>query len=379
MFRSFFQGGFESSSHRRPDASQLDMIAATDHDVRAEEDYRLLRRAGMGTARDAVRWHLIETAPGRYDWSSWRPMLQAAQAADLQVIWDLCHYGLPHDVDIWSSAFPERFAAFCEAAARFFREHSDEVPFWCPMNEISFWAWGGGDKQYLYPAAIGRGPELKRQLIRAAIAGTAAARGVDRRARFVQAEPLINIVHDLYKPEDREPAAAYNEAQFQAWDMLCGRLDPELGGRPEYLDIVGVNYYWDNQWIHNFWQIGVGHRQHVPLHKLLAKVHDRYGRPMLIAETGCEHDNGPPWINWIGGEVRRALRLGLPVHGLCLYPVMDYPGWADDRHCRVGLIKLDAKYQQRSLDRELAMALEEEAQLFAPLLSARPEMALAAD
>jgi hypothetical protein len=100
---------------------------------------------------------------------------------------------------------------------------------------------------------------------------------------------------------------------------------------------------------------------------------------MVIAETGCEHDNGPPWVNWIGGEVRRALRLGLPVHGLCLYPVMDYPGWSDQRHCRVGLIKLDERYEQRSVDRELLLAIEEEQLLLAPLLGKKPEMALAAD
>ena len=379
MFRSFFQGGFEGSSHRRPDMRQLDAIAATRHDLHAEEDYRLLRQAGIRTARDALRWHLIEKSPGRYDWSSFLPMLKAAQAAGVQVIWDLCHYGLPHDIDIWTPAFPERFGAFCAAAARAFRDHSDEVPFWCPMNEMSFWSWGGGDRAYLYPNAVERGPELKRQLVRAAIAGTKAAQSVDPRARFVQAEPLINIVHDLFKPEDREPAEAYDWAQFQAWDMLSGHLDPGLGGDPALLDVLGVNYYWDNQWIHNTGTIGVGHRQHVPLHKLLARVHERYGRPMLIAETGCEGENGPPWVNWIGSEIRRALRLGLPVHGLCLYPVMDYPGWSDERHCRVGLIQLDDAYEERSIDRELVLALEEEAQLFAPLLGVRAGMALAAE
>jgi beta-glucosidase/6-phospho-beta-glucosidase/beta-galactosidase len=377
MFRSFFQGGFEGSSHRGPDMRQLDMIAATNHDRCAAADYRLLVQAGIRTVRDALRWHLIEASPQRRDWSSWLPMLQAADAAGVQVIWDLCHYGLPHDIDIWSPAFPERFGVFCEAAARFFREHTDAVPFWCPVNEISFWAWGGGDRSYLYPNAVERGWELKRQLIRASIAGIEAARRVDPRARFVQAEPLINIVHDLYKPEDRDPAAAYSEAQFQACDMLIGRFEPELGGKPEYLDILGINYYWDNQWIHNSWTIGVGHRQHVPLHKLLVKVHERYGRPMLIAETGCEHENGPPWLNWIGGEVRRALRLGVPIHGLCLYPVMDYPGWTDARHCRVGLIRLDEEYAARSLDQELLLALEEERTLFARFR--QPEVALAAD
>ena len=35
MFRSFFQGGFEGSSHRRTDLRQLDIIAASGHDVNA--------------------------------------------------------------------------------------------------------------------------------------------------------------------------------------------------------------------------------------------------------------------------------------------------------------------------------------------------------
>ena len=30
----------------------------------------------IGTVRDALRWHLIETAPGRYDWSSILPMVR---------------------------------------------------------------------------------------------------------------------------------------------------------------------------------------------------------------------------------------------------------------------------------------------------------------
>jgi hypothetical protein len=32
--------------------------------------------------------------------------------------------------------------------------------------------------------------------------------------------------------------------------MVSGMMAPELGGRPEYLDIVGVNFYPSNQWYH---------------------------------------------------------------------------------------------------------------------------------
>ncbi len=379
MFQSFFQGGFEGSTHRRSNGQQLDSIAGSRHDVYAETDYRLLGGAGLRTVRDALRWHLIEVTPGQYDWSSFLPMLRAARAAGVEVVWDLCHYGLPHDIDLWSAAFVERFAAFAAAAARVVRTESDQAPSWCVINEISFWSWGGGDCGMLFPNTLDRGHELKRQLVRATIAATDAVRGVDPRARFIQAEPLINIAPDLYRPEDYEPAEAYRLAQFQAWDMLCGTLDPELGGRPEYLDVVGINFYWDNQWLHNKYTIGLGHRQFRPLHRMLAEVHERYRRPMIVSETGVEGDNGPGWLRYVGGEVRAALRLGLPVEGLCLYPVMDYPGWEDARHCPCGLIRLDDAYLERRVDADMALALRDEAGLLQAQLGSSSRMALAAD
>jgi len=114
--------------------------------------------AGLHTVRDAVRWHLIEATPGRYDWSSLLPMLRAARDSGVQVTWDLCHYGLPHDLDIWSPRFLDRFAAFCAAVARVVRAESGGVPFYCPVNEISFWAWAGGDHARMHPNTLGRGP-----------------------------------------------------------------------------------------------------------------------------------------------------------------------------------------------------------------------------
>jgi hypothetical protein len=50
------------------------------------------------TARDGLRWHLIETSPGYYDWSSFLPMLKAANRTGIRIIWDLCHHGWRHDI-----------------------------------------------------------------------------------------------------------------------------------------------------------------------------------------------------------------------------------------------------------------------------------------
>src|SRR3954469_7276848 len=95
LFRSFFLGGFECSSHRRSDRRRLDLIASTGHDVRTADDFAQLQEHGIRAARDGLRWFLVEIAPGRYDWSPVLPLLRAAEATGTQVLWDLCHYGWP--------------------------------------------------------------------------------------------------------------------------------------------------------------------------------------------------------------------------------------------------------------------------------------------
>ena len=304
-------------------------------------------------------------------------MLAAARESGMQVVWDLCHYGLPHDVDIWSADFVDRYAAFAGAAAWIVRQESNAVPVWCPMNETSFWAWAGGDQGWLFPHAKGRGNELKRQLVRATLAAMGAVRRVDPRARFLHAEPLIYITAHPNRPEHRELAEAYRLAQYQVWDMLRGSLAPELGGAPEYLDIIGVNYYFNNQWVHEFETMGMGHRLYRPLHELLSEVHARYGRPLTISETGAEGANGPGWLRYIGAEVRTALRRGIPLEGVCIYPVMDYPGWDNARHCSCGLIQLTDDYTARSVDPEMLLALQDEAESYrvAKVLAFRPGIA----
>ena len=36
----------------------------------AHQDYQRLRQQGMRTAREGLRWHLVEASPGNYDFTS---------------------------------------------------------------------------------------------------------------------------------------------------------------------------------------------------------------------------------------------------------------------------------------------------------------------
>jgi polysaccharide biosynthesis protein PelF len=361
LFRSFLQGGFECSTHRRRDGpdklKRLDVTAAIGHDVHAQADYRQLAEHGIRTVRDGIRWHLVEREPGRFEWDSLLPMLRAARASGTEVIWDVLHYGWPDDLDIWRPDFVARFSRFAGEAARIVRAETDGTLFFCPVNEISFFSWGGGDVAYLNPFANGRGFELKAQLARASIAAMDAIWAIDPGARFVHCDPAISVVAHPERPHEAAHAGGHHEAQFQAWDMLSGRMWPQLGGAPRHLDVIGVNYYFNNQWIHAGPPIDRDHALYVPFSQLLVDIYSRYGRPLIIAETGIEGERRAEWFRYVLAEVETARRRGVPVEGICLYPVANHPGWDDDRDCPNGLLAAQSAGGRRAVHQPLADAL----------------------
>ncbi len=336
LFRSFWIAGFECSCQINSAGVRIDMTAALQHDRCATGDYRRLREAGIATARDGLRWHLIERDGRPRDWSSWVPQLEAARDAGVQVIWDLCHYGWPDDLDIFSASFVDRFACFAGDAARVQLASTGEPGLFAPVNEISFFAWAAS-RDLIFPYAHGRDGQLKHQLVRAALAAVDAIRAVDPSARVVFPEPLIHNVPPRSRPWLTGPARVQRDSQFEAWDMIAGRAAPELGGAERYLDIVGVNFYAANQWevpggrkLH--WDARSNDPRWVPLHRLLAEVHQRYQRPMLIAETSHYGIGRAPWLDEVAAESLQALRVGVPLEGVCLYPILDRFDWEDPTH-----------------------------------------------
>lgn len=354
-FQSYLQAGFECSCHRFPDGRQLDLMESTGHAKWADEDYAAIAALGMHTARDGVRWHLVCPETNTYDWSSLLPLLRAATNNGVEVIWDLCHYGWPPWLDIWSPGFPEAFARYAGATARLIAGETDMQPWYCPVNEISYWSWAAGDMAHFDPCATGRGPELKRQLARAAIQASDAILDADPGARLVCAEPLIAI--QPAQPGEAEEAAAASEAQFEALDMLCGRLHPDLGGDERYVDVVGLNYYPHNQWLHRGQPLPWTDARYTPLSRLLERCARRYDKPLFIAETGAEGAARAPWLRYVAVQAALARAHGIDVRGICLYPVTDYPGWGDDRHCPTGLLSAPDLDGRRSVYAPLEIEL----------------------
>lgn len=343
---SFYGAGFECSTFRRRSGERMDYVAATQHDRFAWLDYLRLRQQGIRFAREGLRWHLVDKGGGRYDFSSAMPIIRAARGAGTQVIWDLCHFGWPEEVDLFAPEFVSRLAQYGSVFAQWLSNEVSGPFYFVPLNEISFFAWACGEEGSMDPFVKGRGRELKRQLVRASIETMEAIRAVRPDARFLHVEPAIHVVADAARPWEADLAEDYRLSQFEAFDMISGRLAPELGGDPKYLDMVGLNYYPQNQWVYNLRgseRIGglvtLKRRdpRHRPFRDLLAEVSSRYSRPILIAETGAEDRLRAGWLRYVSSEVAAAVDAGIRIEGICLYPILNHPGWVDDRHCHCGL------------------------------------------
>jgi hypothetical protein len=61
---------------------------------------------------------VVDRGGGRFDFSSVAPLVAAARKNDIDVVWDLFHYGYPSDVDWLSEDFIDRFADYCAACGR---------------------------------------------------------------------------------------------------------------------------------------------------------------------------------------------------------------------------------------------------------------------
>ncbi|MBV9529392.1 hypothetical protein [Sphingomonas sp.] len=368
-FASFFQAGFECSSHRRRDGVRLDLIRATGHDKHVLGDYALCRKLGFATIRDGLRWHLIEKAPGQYDWSSWIPALEAAEEVGMQVIWDLFHYGYPDHVDAAATDFGARFTDFALAALEVQQSVTGRAPLVIPLNEINFLSWA--IEVGYFPRV---GPDergwFKRRLVGTAIRSARAIRDAYPDATIAWAEPLVHIASRSHRRRDVRDAEAARQGQFEAYDWITGRSAPEMGGDPSLADLIGLNFYPHNQWYLEGPTIPMGHHENRPLADMLVEVGDRYGKPIFLSETGAEGSGRASWFHYVCSEAREAMDRGARVEGICWYPITAYPGWDNSRHAEAGLLSTVTADGSRHVDQRLFAEMEGQRSRF----DAQPEV-----
>jgi hypothetical protein len=58
-------------------------------------------------------------------------------------------------------------------------------------------------------------------------------------------------------------------------------------------------------------------------------VWERYGTEMVLTETSHVDEMRPIWLNVVAHDCERILDEGIPLRGICLYPVLGMPEWHD--------------------------------------------------
>ena len=379
-FSSFLMGGFECSDKLNAFGNRVDLLNITGHLQKIEDDYEMLLPFNIKTVREGIRWSQVEKTPYKYDWSDVGGMIKAAKKKGIQQVWDLCHFGFPDDLTPLHPKFPQRFSSLCRSFVNFYRELQPEGDLIItPINEVSFLSWLGGDARGTSPYCVNAGWEVKYHLMRAYIEGIDALREEDSNIKILSTEPLIQVVPLKNATiEEIIEADRVQDFQYQCTDMLTGRMCPELGGTQEHLDILGVNFYYNNRWVLGFrdflsWANIPYDARWKPLSLLLKQAYLRYSCPIIIAETSHPGIHRPNWIEYVTKECVDVLENNIPLLGVCLYPIIDRPDWdhLTPWH-RAGLWDAeisDSELPKRMLYQPYAEALQESSKLFSKIIA----------
>lgn len=339
------------------------MNSMTDHYRQAPADYGRLAIHGLRTVRESASWRQIDRK-GKFDFRRVEALSRCAKERGIQILWTCFHYGHPGDVDLFSDSFPRRLADYCHALAHVVKRHriGNQSTIYTPVNEISFLAWAVCETGLIHPHLGTRaedGYALKKNLVRAAILATDAIRDADPSARILSVDPLVHAA--AATAAEHESADRLNSFQYQAWDMLEGKLEPQLGGSSSHLDLIGVNYYPSNQWDYSTramldWPL---HPRRRSLSEMLIELYERYRRPITISETSHTGEARAPWIEEVAEQTRHAAAAGAQIQGICLYPILDRPDWEEpSRWHASGLWHVHPRRFNRRLDPVYAGALE---------------------
>ncbi|MBA2666419.1 MAG: family 1 glycosylhydrolase [Trueperaceae bacterium] len=326
----------------------VDELTWTRHRTRVHSDIALAREAGADAIRYGVTWPEVETAPGSYDWRTVDEALRACEAASIEPIWDLVHFGVPAHIEggFLDPCFADAFAAYAGAFAARYRGIVTKIT---PLNEpyISTYfraGWG------IWPPHL-KGRDGFATMLAPVVTGL---RGAIRAIKTVAPETEIwlndgaDTFHPL-RPELAAEGAFLTNQRYAAFDLLVGDAAARgatggwlvEAGFPEALvddehvpvDVIGLDYYPETE--HDFELAGDGTpilsiaRTPLGLAATCRAYHERYGLPLFIAESSAPGDdaNRRRWLDWNVAEMRSARAAGVDVVGYTWWPLFDHVDW----------------------------------------------------
>lgn len=332
----------------------LDEYALTGHYERWKEDFGLMAELGVRTVRYGLPWHLINPAPGQWDWGFADRTLERLLELGIDPIVDLVHYGLPPWIAdaFLNPDFPERMAEYAARVAERFR---DRIHSYTPLNEPRVTAW--------YCGKLGWWPPRRKGWRGFVAVLLGVCRGIVQTVHALRTvDPEIVCVHvdatDLYESPDpllAPEVARRQEIVFLALDLVSGRVGEshplrewvlrqgatvaDLDGFQERavdLPLLGINLYplFSRKVLHR--PAAGSLRTRMPyasadiIERLGELYWNRYRRPVIIAETASVGSvrRRRAWLEDSVAAVRRLRARGIPLVGYTWWPLFALVTWA---------------------------------------------------
>jgi beta-glucosidase/6-phospho-beta-glucosidase/beta-galactosidase len=361
----FFATGIENSYPTISTGNRIDQMAKSDHYNRYAEDFALVREMKIDALRYGPAYYRTHTGPDRFDWSSADDPMHLLRDMRIEVIADLCHFGVPDWLGgFQDAAFPVLFAEYARAFARRY----PWVRYYTPVNEIficaSFSALRGFWNECLssersFVTAI-RNLCMAHELAVDAIlaerpdaiivqsesiehfhpAGRGSQLKADRENAFKYLSLDLTLGHEL--PPGM--ASLLNENGVSSNDLSFFREKRAAGQRwlgtdyyPTCEHVVSASGRTTTRW--------KGHGYY----HLAKTYYDRYRIPLFHCETNRVSRLAVGWLESQWSAVSALRMSGIPVHGFTWYSLTDQIDWQhalrvehDDLHA-VGLFDLDRR------------------------------------
>jgi beta-glucosidase/6-phospho-beta-glucosidase/beta-galactosidase len=336
-----FVGAFESTYLP---GHGVDVAETTGHDAVWRADVDSVLDAGVKTLRYPLRWHRIESDPGRFVWDEADAVLGHLRERGAHVVVDLVHHtSCPEWLDdgFRDRRFAGAFLRYAEAvAARY-----PWLPSYTLFNEPFATLFLAG-AEALWPP-YDRGTEGFVRLLTSVLP---AVSGASRcwAELLPEAEHVWIDTCEHHRGTPGEPeryAALANDRRHVVLDLVLHHdLDPErpflrrlldAGGEALLeldavrVDRLGLDYYCHSEWFYD--EQGSRSPSPYPLGfaALAEQYGDRYGLPMLLAETnlrGLPTDRAS-WLRHTLEQYELAVARGVDLSGYCWFPSVDSCDW----------------------------------------------------
>lgn len=338
-----FATGIENSYPTIGTGRRIDQMEKCGHYDRWDEDFGLVPELGLNALRYGPAYYRTHPAPDRFDWTSADDPMHRLKELGIEVIADLCHFGVPDWLgNFQNDDFPVHFARYASAFARRY----PWIRYFTPVNEIFVCAHFSALKGWWNECA-----QDERSFVRAlrnmCLAHELAVEAILRErpdAIFVQAESVEHF-HATCDISQRE-ASRMNSVKFLSLDLTLGReLDP---GMPDFLQRNGVTtdelaFFRERRAPDRRW-IGLDYYPTCEYHvaktgalttnwsghgfrRLAAEYYTRYRKPLYHCETNRVTPYAVEWLHEQWADVQALRASGIPVTGFTWFSLTDQIDW----------------------------------------------------